>query len=89
MVAGKPVWAEFVRRRRETRRRDRDSDRWLGGGGIRRVNRVLDLETLKTLFHENCVLTLNLFLQQKSCFSMGLISLDTKNKTLFLCLNCV
>ena len=32
-----------------------------------------------------CVLTLNLFLQHKSCFSMGLISLDTKKIKYFFC----
>ena len=32
-----------------------------------------------------CLLTLNLFLQHKSCFSMGLISLDTKKYNTFFC----
>ena len=76
MVAGKPVWTEFVWRPRETRRRGRDLDRGLGDTAFKSCIR---LHVMK-----NRVLTLNLFLQQKSCSSMGHISLDTKNNT-FVC----
>ena len=49
------------------------------GGGDTACKSCLRLHVMK-----NHVLTLNLFLQQKLCFSMGLISFDTKkNKTLF------
>ena len=40
-------------------------------------NRIRFLIVSKALFHENRVLTLNLFLQHKSCLSMGRNSLDT------------